>query len=240
MKLKCLVVDDEYPARVLLGNYISKLPQLELVKSVRNPVEALGCMQEQPVDLLFLDIQMPELSGVAFLRSLKQRPLVIFTTAYSDYALEGYQLDVVDYLLKPFSFERFVQAVNKALEWHALRKNNQATRGETDASPAASRLYITVKADHKMVRLLLDDILFIEGLREYVTFHTTSGKLITLEALKNLETLLPSGRFLRVHKSYIVHKEKVKSLYGNQLEIAGQLIPIGKSYKEDVLQHLFR
>jgi DNA-binding LytR/AlgR family response regulator len=146
----------------------------------------------------------------------------------------------VDYLLKPFSFERFVQAVNKALEWHALRKNNQATRGETDASPAASRLYITVKADHKMVRLLLDDILFIEGLREYVTFHTTSGKLITLEALKNLETLLPSGRFLRVHKSYIVHKEKVKSLYGNQLEIAGQLIPIGKSYKEDVLQHLFR
>jgi len=240
MKLKCLVVDDEYPARVLLGNYISKLPQLELVKSVRNPVEALGCMQEQPVDLLFLDIQMPELSGVAFLRSLKQRPLVIFTTAYSDYALEGYQLDVVDYLLKPFSFERFVQAVNKALEWHALRKNNQATRGETDASPAASRQYITVKADHKMVRLLLDDILFIEGLREYVTFHTTSGKLITLEALKNLETLLPSGRFLRVHKSYIVHKEKVKSLYGNQLEIAGQLIPIGKSYKEDVLQHLFR
>ncbi|MCL6524272.1 MAG: LytTR family DNA-binding domain-containing protein [Thermoflavifilum sp.] len=237
MTLKCLIVDDEYPARVLLNDYAKKLPLLEVVGLCKTALEATAVIREQQIDLIFLDIQMPELTGLEFLQTLAQPPLVILSTAYADYALKGYELNVVDYLLKPFSFERFVQAVNKAAEWFQLKQ--QATTGNATPSADASKPFIVVKADYKLHRIFYDDILFIEGLREYVAFHTNSGKIITLESLRNLEETLPADMFIRVHKSYIVNKTKVKSLYGNQLDIAGQWIPIGKLYRDEVVKHLF-
>ncbi|MDN5202389.1 LytTR family DNA-binding domain-containing protein [Fulvivirgaceae bacterium BMA10] len=235
MKMRCVIVDDEFPARELLSDFIHKVPQLELVGSCKNPVEAMEVLHQQQVDLMFLDIQMPELTGVEFLRSLNKKPMVIFTTAYPDYALEGYKLSVIDYLLKPFSFERFFEAVNKGLDLFLLKQN----RSDTPVSQGSEKNYITIKADHKIHKVNFDDIFYIEGLREYVTFHTSTGKIITLESLKKLEETLPS-HFLRIHKSFIVNKNKVKALYGNQLEINGKYIPIGKSYKEQVIDKIFK
>lgn len=232
MKIRCLVVDDEYPARILLAQYIGKIPQLELVGLCKNPLEVMHFLEQGPIDLIFLDIQMPELTGTEFLRTLAQRPQVILTTAYPDYALEGYDLNVTDYLLKPFSFERFHQAVQKVLDRNLRTENSGVEPGENRDS-------ITLRADHKLYRVLFSDILYIEGLREYVTFFTVTGKIITLESLKNLETTLPANRFLRVHKSFIVNRDRVKSLAGNELEIEGRQIPIGKSFKEEVLSRLF-
>lgn len=238
MLLKCMIVDDEYPARVLLNDYANKLPLLQVVASCKTALEAMAVLRQQPIDLIFLDIQMPELTGLEFLQSLAHPPLVIFTTAYADYALKGYELNVVDYLLKPFSFERFVQAVNKAAERFQLSHGSSVTP-PAPIAPAEQKPFIVIKADHKLHRIYYDDILFIEGLREYVAFHTLSGKIITLESLKKLEDLLPTDTFIRVHKSYIVNKKKVKSLYGNQLDIAGHWIPIGKLYRDEVVKHLF-
>ena len=238
MLLRCMIIDDEYPARVLLNDYASKLPLLQVVASCKTALEAMAVLREQTVDLIFLDIQMPELTGLEFLQSLTHPPLVIFTTAYADYALKGYELNVVDYLLKPFSFERFVQAVNKAAERFQLSQSTPSATPSPIIQPE-QKSFIVVKADHKLHRIAYEDILFIEGLREYVAFHTISGKVITLESLKKLEEMLPSETFIRVHKSYIVNKKKVKSLYGNQLDIAGHWIPIGKLYRDEVVKHLF-
>jgi DNA-binding LytR/AlgR family response regulator len=222
--LRCLIVDDEELARALLENYVSRLPQLELAGLCKDPVEALQLMQAQAVDLLFLDIQMPGLTGIELLRTLPQKPLVIFTTAYPQYALEGYELDVVDYLLKPISFERFVQAVNKAAE----------RRGQEPAKD-----YILVKSEHKIHRIRYEDILYIQSMREYVSWHTTEGRILSLGSLKGLEEELPRSHFIRVHKSYMVSKSKVQTLEGNMLHIGKEKIPIGASYREEVLRALF-
>lgn len=239
MSLRCLVIDDEYPARVLMASYIARLPQLELLESFRRPAEALAYLQIRQVDLLFLDIQMPELSGLQFLKALRDPPLVILTTAFAHYALEGYELDVVDYLLKPFAFERLVQAVQKASERLLLREARPPEeRTAPDGEPEGE--FISLKADRKIHRLAYRDIHHIEGLREYVVFHCLQGKLITLESLKNLEQRLPRDQFLRVHKSFIVRTDLVQALAGNLLELRdGPPIPIGKSFKEQVLRRLF-
>lgn len=228
MKMRCLVVDDEELARALLAEFIGKLPHLELVKSCKNPLEVLVLLQEQPIDLMFLDIQMPDLTGVELLKSLPQKPLVIFTTAYADYAIEGYQLNGVDYLLKPFSFDRFLQAVNKAGE--RLRYPYPA--------PVADD-FLTVHADHKVYKIRFDDILYIEGLREYVSYYTTGQRIIALQSLKGLEELLPADRFLRVHRSYIVPIERISSIDGKELTVGDKQIPLGKMYREIVMQRVF-
>lgn len=235
MMIRCIIIDDEYPARVLLKDYIQKISFLKLTGSYKNPVEAIGKIQSEPADLIFLDIQMPELSGIEFLRAFPQKTNVILTTAYSEYALTGYELNVIDYLLKPISFERFIMAVNKAAEFIRIQKEAKTyLREEKD-----EHHFITIKADHKIIRIAVDNILYVEGLREYVTFFTGSEKIVTLESLKNLENQLPGSKFIRVHKSYIINKDKVKSLYGNQLEIEGKFIPIGKSYKDEVVKKIF-
>lgn len=227
--IRCAIVDDEELARALLENYASRLPNLQLAGMCKDPLEALQLLQEQPVDLLFLDIQMPELTGIEFLRSLKQRPLVIFTTAYSEYALEGYELDVLDYLLKPIAFERFVQAVNKAIE--RLRLLSREREEEKD--------YILVKADHKVHRLRYDDILYVQSMLEYVAFYTHEGRILSLGSLKSLEEDLPKSLFIRVHKSFIVAKKRVTTLEGNTVHIGKEKIPIGASYREEVMRELF-
>lgn len=235
MKIRCIIIDDEYPARELLKGYIDKVSTLELIGSFKNPVEALNKLQTDTADLIFLDIQMPELSGIEFLKTFPHKPNVIFTTAYSDYALTGYELNVIDYLLKPISFDRFLLAVQKAVELIKLQKGiTQKSFGEQSVKD-----FITIKADHKIYKVEINDILYIEGMREYVVYYTEKGKIISLESLKNLEKKFPGNQFIRVHKSFIINRNKVKSLYGNQLEIEEKLIPIGKSYREQALEKIF-
>ena len=224
--IRCLIVDDEELARSLLEAYIGRLPYLDLAGSCKDPVEALHLLHEQPVDLIFLDIQMPEMTGIEFLRSLARKPRVIFTTAYSEYAMDGYDLDVVDYLLKPFSFERFLQAVDKAAE--RLRSKNSGDRD-----------FLLVKSEHKIHRVPFGDILFIQSMREYVAYHTPEGRILSLGSLKSLEETLPGALFLRVHKSFIVAKSRVSSLDGQTIRIGKEQIPVGASYREGVMKQLF-
>ena len=231
MDIKCIIIDDEQLARNLLTEYVSKVPQLTLIGQFRNPLEAMDTLSENKVDLIFLDIQMPNLTGVEFLKNSRPDAAIVFTTAYSEYALEGYDLDITDYLLKPFSFERFVQCVNKTIKSVGAKKNIQIDREQ--------RQFITVNSEHKIYKIILDEIDYIEGLKEYVSFYVKGQRIITLVALKYLESVLPKGEFMRVHRSYIVPTRKVDVLEGNQLRIKDKLIPIGRSYKEEVVSNIF-
>lgn len=231
--IRCLLVDDERLARTLLQNYISKLPGLELAGSCKNPFEATTILQREPIDLIFLDIQMPELTGIEFLKTLSGNPLVIFTTAYPDYALEGYQLDIVDYLVKPFPFERFLQAVNKAsrrLQAQAILQ--QPLNGSVPLR--TERSFLLINANHTTYKVFLEDILYIEGMKEYVAFHLPEQRIISLQSLKHLEEELPDEQFLRTHKSYIVAKQKVTAMTGNTIYLGKEKIPVGNSYKAQV------
>jgi len=230
MKIKCIIVDDEHLAIKLLEDYISKMPQLELVAKCSGAPEAMSIIQNQTIDLMFLDVQMPDLTGIEFLKSLNEKPVVIFTTAYPEYALDGYALDVIDYLLKPISFERFVMAVNKAISQVKLLKAQ---------IPNTEKDFISLKAEHRIYKVHFDNILYIEGLKEYVIFYLKKGnRIITLESLKRLEVVLPDN-FMRIHRSHIINKNEVKSLYGNMVEIGDQKILIGKTYKDEVVKVLF-
>lgn len=246
-KIRCVIIDDEYPARILLQEFIGKVPSLELLGSYKSALEALPEIQGGNIDLMFLDIQMPDISGINFMKTLINKPLVVFTTAYSEYAIESYQLDVLDYLLKPFSFDRFMQAVGKAIQRMSVRTAPVVTERIIEVPATATEAVvekdvILVKADHKIHRIKFEQIIYVEGLREYVTFFCINNeKIITLESLRNLENTLPSAQFMRVHKSYIVRIDKIKALYGNQLKLDGvqPYIPIGKSYKDIVQKSLF-
>jgi two-component system, LytTR family, response regulator LytT len=233
-KIKVLLVDDEYLALNLLEGYISQVPQLELVAKVKTPMEAIDILQQHSVDLLFLDIQMPILSGNHFLRSLQRAPITIFTTAFSEHAVEAFELGAIDYLLKPFSFERFIQAVNKAISAIAQRETSPAR-------PDSERLnnFLIAKADGKTYKIAFEDILFIEGLKEYVKIVTSHKTYITLETFKNLELILPSPEFLRVHKSFMVSKNKVQALNGGMLEIGKASIPLSREKKDELIKIIF-
>lgn len=232
-KYTCLIVDDEQLARVLLEEYVSKLPGLSLKGMCKNPLEAMEIMRDTHIDILFLDIQMPELTGVEFVKTLRAKPIIIFTTAYADYAVEGYQLDVADYLVKPFSFDRFVLAVNKASGYLDLK-------AKAEQGGVREEAYILLNADHKIYKVYLGDILYIEGLKEYVSYYTREKRIIVLQSLKAIESELPSDQFMRIHRSYIVPIRKIKSLDGNQVQIGDKLIPIGRSYKEEVMKRVFQ
>ena len=232
MSYTCLIVDDEQLARQLLKEFVSKVPSLELKGMCKNPMEALEILSKEKIDILFLDIQMPGLTGVEFIKTLKQKPATIFTTAYAEYALEGYQLDVIDYLVKPFPFDRFVKAVNKAIDFLDMQRKAQNSH-ESDAT------YILLHADHKIYKVRLDEIEYIEGLKEYVSYYTREKRIIVLQSLKSIENSLPSNKFIRIHRSYIVPISKIKTLDGNQVQIGEKLIPIGRSYKEEVLRRVF-
>ena len=236
-KINCLIVDDEELARKLLENFISRLPHLELVGMCKNPLEAMQVLREETVDLMFLDIQMPELTGIEFLKTMTNKPLVVFTTAYPEYALEGYQLDVIDYLLKPFSFDRFVHAVNKASEWMKL-KGAKMSAG-TDSSIKPVKDYILVKSEHKVHKIYLKNILYIQSMREYVAYYTAEGRTLSLYSLKKLEKELPPDQFMRIHKSYIVAIGQVTTLEGNMVHVGKEKLPIGASYREEVMRKIF-
>lgn len=216
----CLVVDDEPAAQKVLESYISDTPILTLNHISSDALDAMEYIREHGVDIMFLDINMPKLSGISFLKSLKDPPLVILTTAYDDFALEGYELNVLDYLLKPFSFERFLQAVSKA-------ENHLASSSEKNE-------VITVKSDGKFYRLNVDEIWYVESMGDYVSIYLDNRKLTAYDSLKNLEQELPSEKFIRVHKSFIVAIARVDYLEGNMLKVGKEKIPVGNTYKDSI------
>ncbi|MGO4918733.1 LytR/AlgR family response regulator transcription factor [Maribacter spongiicola] len=222
-RINCIVVDDEELARALLITYIQKLDYLNLVGEAENPLEALQLMKEHDVDVLFLDIQMPEIKGTDFAKMVDSNTKIIFTTAYSQYALEGYELNAVDYLLKPITFERFVTAVNKVKPSKIIEK--------TDT--------ITIKSGYDLHKVKYEDILYVVSDSEYVTFHLGDKKIISNQRLKALEQELPSSMFMRVHRSYIINKNSVTGLKGRDLLLSDVIIPISDSYYDQVKEELF-
>ena len=237
--IKCIVIDDETLARRLLKDHIGKIPELELVAQCENPLQARSEISKHKIDLMFLDIQMPEITGIDFLKTLKEKPLTILTTAYPDYALQGYELDVIDYLLKPISFERFYQAVNKALDYlqHRSAQTTIVSSSE-DVSDVYDKGYFYAKADYKIVRINFNEILFVEGLKEYVRIHTENKKIITYISLQKMTELLPDNYFFRIHKSYIVNLQKIDTIQGNLLTIKGQQISVSKSLRGEFIERI--
>lgn len=229
--MNCLIVDDEPLAQIVLEDYIKTIPFLTLVGKCSSAFQAFDMLRSSKVDLIFLDILMPNVSGIDFINSLDQRPSFIFTTAYSEHALEGFNLNAIDYLLKPIPFERFLKAVNKAYDLYSLRtaKNNPVIE------PVSAHKYegfILVKSDYQTQRIDLQDITYIEGLKDYVKIFLLSGKpVVTLNSLKNMAEKLPPEMFTRVHKSYIVSVNKINSIVRNRIIIGEKWIPIGENYK---------
>ena len=227
MNLTCLIIEDEPLARNLMKDYVQKVPYLTLVEAFSNPISALEVLKSRHIDILFLDIQMPEITGISLLKTLQQKPFVILTTAYSQYALEGYELDVVDYLLKPITFERFLRAVDKVNQRVAV-----AAKPETENTVTDTRSFVFVKDGTKLVKIHLDDILYIEGLKDYVTIHTKEKKVVTLQRLKALEDQLPLNQFIRIHHSYIIAVDAIETIFKNEIQIGKALLPISESYRK--------
>jgi len=234
-KTRCLIIDDEPLAREILRQHISGVEALQLVGSCSNAVGAISFLQEHSVDLLFLDIQMPQLLGTNFIRTLKNPPKIIFTTAYRKYAVEGFELDAVDYILKPISFERFLKAVNKVLQ---IKTGIEQAPLLKEKHTETNSLFLYFRANRKMVKVFYHEILFIESLKDYIKIVTTSKTIVTKYVLYTLEEMLPPGEFLRIHRSYIVAVNKVDSYNADSIQIAKHELPIGKIYKIDVIRKL--
>jgi len=235
--IKCIITDDEPLAREGLAQYVQDIDFLELKGLAENPLETLKLMEGTAIDLLFLDIQMPKLNGLDFLKSLDNPPLVIITTAYPSFALEGYQLDVLDYLVKPITFQRFLKACIKAKkQWELLRNNNGES--STIAIESNSKEHFFIKCDGKMERIRFDELLYVESMQNYVSIQTTRGKFTTLLTLKNTLSELPSSSFIQVHKSFIVNLEKVQTLGDGHITIQDKLIPISRSRLSAVTQRI--
>ncbi len=229
MKIKALIIDDEPLARNVIEQYAQKLPNLVIEGSCADAICAHQMLQEKSIDLLFLDINMPKLSGISFVRNLKNPPLIIFTTAYSEYALEGFELNAIDYLKKPFSFERFCQAFFKAEELIHLKKGTLA-----DTEPKNEFLFI--KSNKKSVRVRFNEILYIEGLGDYIKIHLKDQKIVTNLSMKRIFSLLPENKFYRIHKSFIIALDHIDSIEGNLVEINKNKLPVGNNYRQDFMQ----
>jgi DNA-binding LytR/AlgR family response regulator len=235
--INVIIVDDEPLALDVLETYIEKIPHLHLVQKCNNALEANEALKNHAVDLMFLDIQMPQLTGIDFLKTLSKPPLVVFTTAYPNYAIEGFELNALDYLLKPISLERFMKAVNKAEEQLELHRRD-------GAAAAAEDDYFFVKADKKLVKVNFPEIIYIEGLKDYVIIRLDNSRVITLQTMKSLEDKLPAAKFRRIHRSFIVNIDKIEAVMGNMVEVLekGQAkhLPIGKNYREELLDMVNR
>ncbi|MCR6718868.1 MAG: LytTR family DNA-binding domain-containing protein [Chitinophagaceae bacterium] len=232
-KIQCLVVDDEPPARELVTRYIKQVPNLALQCVASNALEAMSMLQKFPVDLMFLDINMPQLNGIDFLKTLKHPPKVILTTAYAEYALDGYELDVVDYLMKPIPFDRFLKAVNKAFDTRPQRQFQTLSPEEKTLES-----FVYFRADRKMVKVMLHDILYVESMKDYIKVFTKQGLVITKQSIRSVEAMLPEREFMRVHRSYLVSLKHVQKFSNDSLEIGKIEIPIGKLYRQSVIKQL--
>lgn len=227
MKLKCIIVDDEPSGRKIIEEYISETPFLELVGKAENPLKAFTLLENFSVDLIFLDVQMPKINGIDFLKTLKNPPMVILTTAFSEYALQGFELDVIDYLLKPISIERFLKASNKAKEFFEMRNK--------DAKP---KEYFFVKCNNKFEKILFDELLYVEAANNYVLLHTKDKRLITYLTFKSIEDILPADEFIKVHKSFIVSVSKIENLDTEEIKVGSNTIPISRNLKDDVINRI--
>lgn len=229
--INAIIVDDEPLALDVLETFIGQLPEINLLEKCENAFEANDALKRHDVDLIFLDIQMPQLTGIDFYKSLSNPPEVIFTTAYTNYAVEGFEMDAVDYLVKPISLDRFMKAVNKASE---------KIKSKSAAKPQDSDDFFFVKADKKLVKVAYDDILYIEGLKDYVIIRMRKGRVITLQTMKSLEAKLPFKQFKRIHRSYILGLNKINAIVGNTVEVIEnekiKQLPIGKNYKDELLE----
>jgi DNA-binding LytR/AlgR family response regulator len=232
-KITCLAVDDEPPALQVIEKYIAAMPALELTASVNNAVDALSILQNNKIDLIFLDIQMPQLLGTDFIRSLINPPKVIFTTAFRKYAVDGFELDAVDYLLKPISFERFLKAVNKVMRLNIATNENDSAYKASPANTAADS-FIYLRADRKNIKVNFDDILFVESLKDYIKVVTKDKTIVTKQAISSIEENLPSDLFIRTHRSFIVSLKRIESYTNDLIQIAKYEIPISRSYKHEV------
>jgi len=235
MKTRCLIVDDEPLARELIRGHVEKLENFEIVAECSDAMKALNVLREKTVDLMFMDIQMPQITGIAFLKTLKHPPKVIITTAYREFALEGFELDVVDYLLKPITFERFLKSVNKFYQTN--QDEVQLVTG-SNSERTVEESFIYIKENKKVVKVYLSEIRYIEGLSEYIQLFTDKRKIITKTSMSLMEEKLPKENFLRIHKSFIVSIPKIEAFTTNTIEIQGKELPIGRSYKNAVLSAL--
>lgn len=243
MKIKCLLVDDEPLALDVLESYIRRIDGLELVARCENALQAFDILLTQSIDLIFLDIQMPRLDGIEFLKTLHNPPKVIFTTAYREYAIEAFELDVVDYLLKPIPFSRFLKAINKAFT--ILQHKPNTPVGNTPPVPVPEEVIqlhsqenIIVRADKKMIKIPLEEIQYIESLKDYVIIYLPNRRIVTKQKISYLEQKLPDGEFLRIHRSFLVAINKIRAFSPNHVEINSQELPIGRSYKSEVAKVL--
>ncbi|MDR3713612.1 MAG: response regulator transcription factor [Puia sp.] len=225
IKLKCIIIDDEPVARKLLAEFIEDIPFLELTGQAENPSKAVALLNGQPVDIIFLDINMPRVNGIDFLKNLKNPAAIIMTTAYSEYAVEAFSLDVLDYLVKPIPFERFLKACNKARERYETRETHD---------------YFFIKCDNQIEKVLFPDLLYAESRSNYVMLHTAQRKMIVYITLKSLGEQLPSAHFIKVHKSFLVNRHKIKSIEGNLLNIGTEKIAISQTLREKVLQEILK
>lgn len=232
MSIRCVIIDDEPLARKGLKEYIHDVDFLELATEFDNPLRAADLVGSGQVQLLFLDIQMPRITGLDFFKSLPHPPPVIFTTAYPQFALEGFEVNALDYLVKPFSFERFLKAALKAKEFYEVRETNQGNTASSD--------FFFIKADNKLVKLFFDEILYAEALQNYVTIHTATRKYMTYLTFKAVEDYLPAEKFIRVHKSYIVAAARIDSIEGSDIRIGAQHIPISRNQKDEVMEKLLK
>ncbi len=231
--IRCIVIDDEPYARQLLTEFIAKVPDLALEGAYASALKALPVLNRKSVDVIFLDIQMPDISGIDFLKTLEKKPFIIFTTAFAEHALEGFELDAVDYLVKPFDFSRFLKAVNKVVQRldNSIHIHHSTERGNGKSD------FMFVKDGNKLVKVEYKKILFIKGTREYVTIHTQEKKIMSLQTLKNLEMELPAD-FIRVHNSFIIYLPAVGTISKNELEIGKEIIPIGITYKKGLYERV--
>ena len=239
MILRCALVDDEPLALSLLESYVRKTDSLELCGSYSSAIQAMKSLPEHPVDLLFLDIQMPELNGLEFSRMVSDNTRIIFTTAFEQYAIDGYRVNALDYLLKPISYNDFIEAVNKALQWFELRKKAETPDSVQTSLPTDSN-HIYVKSDYKIVQIELDKILYIEGLKDYIKIYTEDNPrpILSLTSMKTMEEKLPSNRFIRVHRSYNVQKQKIKIIDKGRIVFGKEYIPVSDSYKQELQNYV--
>ena len=239
MILRCALVDDEPLALSLLESYVRKTDSLELCGSYSSAIQAMKSLPEHPVDLLFLDIQMPELNGLEFSRMVSDNTRIIFTTAFEQYAIDGYRVNALDYLLKPISYNDFIEAVNKALQWFELRKKAETPDSVQTSLPTDSN-HIYVKSDYKIVQIEFDKILYIEGLKDYIKIYTEDNPrpILSLTSMKTMEEKLPSNRFIRVHRSYIVQKQKIKIIDKGRIVFGKEYIPVSDSYKQELQNYV--
>ncbi|MBI5541571.1 MAG: response regulator transcription factor [Bacteroidia bacterium] len=230
MKIRCIAIDDEPPALVQMEEFISRVPFLELIHTFDNGISAIEFLKETEIDLIFLDIEMEGFTGIQMLKVIKNKPFVILTTAYDQYAIQAFDLDVTDYLLKPISFERFYKSVEKVYD--IINEKKQPATSVTQAISNEEKNYIFVKTEYRMQRVDFKDILYIEGLKEYLIIKMVTGRVITLQSFKHMEEMLPASKFIRVHKSYMVAIDKIEFIERNRIKIADKLIPVGDTYKK--------